>query len=94
MLKVLTALTFGAAFVLGFAPVVVPSHAQAAPQSAFQLAQADDGTVEDSEMGTDEAPADDSMTDDAAPDDAAPDDSQTDDGTVEDSEMGTESSGE
>lgn len=94
MLKVLSALTFGAAFVLGFAPVTIPSHAQAAPEKAFQLAQADDGMVEDSEMGTDEAPADESMSDDSSSDDAMSDESQTDDGAVEDSEMGEDSSGE
>jgi hypothetical protein len=90
MLKVLSALMFGAAFVLGFAPMAIPSQAQAAPEKAIQLAQEDDGAaVEDSEMGTDEAPADDSMSDDATSDD-----SMSDDTPVEDSEMGDDSAGE
>jgi hypothetical protein len=90
MLKVLGALTLGAAFVLGFAPATTPSFAQAAPEKAIQLAQDDDGAaVEDSEMGTDEAPADDSMSDDSMSDD-----SMSDDAPVEDSEMGDDTSGQ
>ncbi len=95
MLKVLSALTFGAAFVLGLAPVTTPSFAQSTPEKAIQLAQDDDGAaVEDSEMGSDEAPADDSMSDDSMSDDAMSDDSMSNEDPVEDSEMGDDTSGE
>jgi hypothetical protein len=57
MLKLLTALAFGTALLLGFALPPSPSYAQ-------DVAQAEDD-MSDSEGMTDEAPAGDEMTDEA-----------------------------
>jgi pentapeptide MXKDX repeat protein len=71
MLKLLTALAFGTALLLGFASPPSPSYAQ-------DVAQADD--MSDSEGMTDEAPAGDEMTDEAP----AGDEMMTDEAPAED----------
>ena len=85
MLKLLSALTFGTALLLGLASPPSPSYAQV-------LAQADDG-ISESEGMTDEAPAGDEMKDEAPAGDEMTDEAPAEDPMAE-SEMGDEAPSE
>jgi len=77
MLKLLSALMFGAALLLGSASLTTHAYAQ----------DMEDETMSEEGM-TDEAPADDSATDEAPADDSATDEAPAEEDPIEDSESG------
>jgi hypothetical protein len=80
MLKLVSALAFSAALLLGFAPPSSVSNAQ-------ELAQAEEEMMEAEGM-MDEAPADDGMIEEEPADDEMMDDSPSDDDPMLESEEG------
>ncbi|MCB1443814.1 MAG: hypothetical protein KDJ72_12410 [Methyloceanibacter sp.] len=79
MLKLLSALTFGTALLLGVASMPAASFAQDDDMSGETMSE---------EGMTDQAPADDSATDEAPADDSATDEAPAPEDPIEDSESG------